>query len=138
MPSDTKVEPVSKGQLWTGRIMSALPSLVIAFAAIMKLTKAPAVVEGVAKSGYPVSLIVPIGIIELSCLIVYLIPQTSVLGAILVSSFLGGATATCVRVGDPAWPMPVLTGVLIWGGLFFREPRLRALIPLRSSRESKP
>jgi hypothetical protein len=138
MPSDTKVEPVSKGQLWTGRIMSALPSLVIAFAAIMKLTKAPAVVEGVAKSGYPVSLIVPIGIIELSCLIVYLIPQTSVLGAILVSSFLGGATATCVRVGDPAWPMPVLVGVLIWGGLFFREPRLRALIPLRSSRESKP
>jgi hypothetical protein len=131
MPSSTTSEPVSKGQLWAGRIMSALPSLVIAFAGILKLTKAPGVVEGVAKSGYPVSLILPIGIIEMSCLVVYLIPRTTVLGAILLSAFLGGATATCVRVGDPAWPMPVLTGVLVWGGLYFRDPRIRALIPFR-------
>ena len=133
MPSDTKAAPVSKGMLWTGRVMSALPSLLIAFAGVMKIAKVPGVVEGSAKSGYAASLVLPIGIIELSCLIVYLIPRTSVLGAILVSAFLGGATATCVRVGDPSWPMPVLTGVLIWGGLYFRDPRVRALIPLRSS-----
>jgi hypothetical protein len=137
MPSDTKAAPVSKGMLWTGRVMSALPSLLIAFAGVMKVAKVPGVVEGSAKSGYAASLVLPIGIIELSCLIVYLIPRTSVLGAILVSAFLGGATATCVRVGDPSWPMPVLTGVLIWGGLYFRDPRVRALIPLRSSVEGE-
>ena len=119
--------------LWTGRILTAIPSLIVGFAGAMKLTHSPQVIEGFAKTGYSASLVTPIGIIELSCVIVYLIPRTSVLGAILLTAFLGGATVTCLRVGDPSLPLPIITGILVWGGLFFRDPRLRALIPLRSA-----
>ncbi len=80
----------------------------------------------------PASLITPIGIIELACLTLYLIPRTSVLGAILLTGYLGGATVTHLRVGDPAFVGAVVAGIFVWGGLFFREPRVRALIPFRS------
>jgi DoxX-like family len=132
MPPEIQAAP-SKGMLWTGRILSALSSLLVGFAGIIKLTHSPQIIEGFAKMGYPASLVLPIGIIEVSCVIVYLIPRTSVLGAILLSGFLGGAIATCLRVGDPSLPLPVVTGIFVWGGLFFRDPRIRALIPLRSS-----
>jgi DoxX-like protein len=95
----------------------------------MKL--APAV-EGTARLGYPVGLVVPIGIVLLACIAVYLIPRTSVLGAILLTGYLGGATATQVRLENPWFLFPVGVGVLIWGGLFLRDDRLRALIPVRS------
>jgi hypothetical protein len=133
MTSATQTNPVSKGMLWTGRIMSAISSLLVGFAGAIKLIHSPQIIWGFAKMGYPASLVWPVGVTEVSCLIVYLIPRTSVLGAILLTGFLGGATATCLRVGDPSIPLPIVTGMLVWGGLFLRDPRLRSLIPLRSS-----
>jgi len=88
------------------------------------------VVEGFTHLGLPESLAPGLGILELACTIVYVIPQTSVLGAILLTGYLGGATLTNLRVGD-AFFAPILLGVLVWGGLFLRDQRLRALIPLR-------
>jgi hypothetical protein len=81
--------------------------------------------------GFPLSLSSGLGILELSCTLLYVIPRTSVLGAILLTGYLGGATATTVRIGDPFY-LPVLFGIMVWGGLFLRDPRLRSLIPLRS------
>jgi len=129
MPSATA--PVSKTMLWTGRVMSALPVLLILLGAVMKLMKLPAVIEGFAHGGVPEKLIVPVGLIELTCVVVYLIPRTAVLGAILMTGLLGGATITTLRVGDPTYPMPVVLGMLAWGGLYLRDARLRSVIPLR-------
>jgi DoxX-like family len=132
MQTDFQPAPVSKKMLWTGRIISALPVLMLLLSAGMKLAKPPFVVEGFAKSGYPEHLLVVLGIVEVVCTIIYLIPKTSVLGAILLTGYLGGATATHVRMEDPNFVMPVLTGVLVWLGLLLRDRRLWALIPLRS------
>jgi hypothetical protein len=117
--------------LWTGRIMSTLPVLLILFGSVLKLMKTAAVIEGFAHSGVPEKLIVPVGLIELVCVVTYLIPRTAVLGAILITGLLGGATITTLRIGDPTFPMPVVLGMLAWGGLFLRDVRLRELIPLR-------
>jgi hypothetical protein len=122
---------VSKTTLWTGRVMSVLPVLLILLGSVMKLMKHPSVLEGFARAGVPERLILPVGLIELVCVVVYLIPRTSVLGAILMTGLLGGATITTLRVGDPTFPMPVILGMLAWGGLYLRDVRLRALIPLR-------
>ena len=122
---------VSKTALWTGRVMSALPILMILFGSVMKLMKTPAVIEGFVRAGVPERLIITVGAIELACVIVYAIPQTAVLGAILMTGLLGGATLTQMRIGDPTWPLPVVLGMLAWGGLFMRDLRLRDLIPLR-------
>lgn len=122
---------ISKGALWTGRVMSALPVLLLLMSAVMKLMKLPAVIEGSAHAGLPERLIVPVGIIELGCTVLYAIPATSVLGAILMTGLLGGATISTLRIGDPSYPFPVILGMLAWGGLFFRDPRVRELIPLR-------
>ena len=111
--------------------MTALPALLMVFSAVMKLLKPATVVQGCAQFGIPESHIIPLGIVELACTILYVIPRTSVLGAILLTGYLGGATATTARVGE-AFIMPVTVGVVLWGGLFLRDPRLRALIPLRS------
>ena len=123
--------PVSTKVLWVGRVMSALPVLLILLGAVMKLMRLPAVIEGFAHSGVPERLIVPVGVIESTCVVVYLIPRTAVLGAILMTGLLGGATITTLRVGDPTFPMPVVLGMLAWGGLYLRDMRLRALLPLR-------
>ena len=120
----------SKAMIWTGRVMTALPALMFLMSAGMKLAKPPMVVEGMAKSGIPEHLAVPIGILELACTIVYLIPQTAVLGAILLTGYLGGAIMTHLRIGE-AWISPAIIGVLVWGGIFLRDSRLRTLIPLR-------
>lgn len=130
MSTHPSPSPVSKKLLWTGLVLSVLPSLLLIFSAIMKLAKPPAVVEGFAHFGYPLSVIPAIGIVQLACTFIYLVPRTSILGAILLTGYLGGATATNVRVGD-TWIPTVILGVLVWGGLFLREPRLRALMPLR-------
>jgi DoxX-like protein len=122
--------PVSKTALWTGRVMSALPVLLVLFGSVMKLMKTAAVVEGFTRAGVPERLIIPVGIIELLCVIVYVIPQTAVLGAILMTGLLGGATITNLRIGDPTYPMPIVLGMLAWGGLFLRDVRLRELIPV--------
>ncbi|HKN36980.1 MAG TPA: DoxX family protein [Terriglobales bacterium] len=132
MQSAAQTAPVSKGRLWAGRILSAIPALMLLFAGIMKLLKPPSMIQGLAQYGYPESLVVIIGILEMVCAVVYLIPRTSVLGAILATGFLGGAAATNVRVKDPSFVLPVVFGVLVWAGLFFRDERLRALIPLKN------
>ena len=111
--------------------MSAVPVLMILFGSVMKLLKTPAVIEGTVRAGLPERLITTVGTIELVCIIVYVIPQTAVLGAILMTGLLGGATVTGLRIGDPTWPVPVVFGMLAWGGLFMRDLRLRELIPLR-------
>jgi hypothetical protein len=132
MPSDTQTTPISKKSLWAGRIISALPVLLLLLSGVMKLMKPASVVQGFAHFGYPESVIFTLGIIELACTVIYLIPRTSVLGAILLTGYLGGATATNVRIGDPLFFAPAVLGVLVWAGLYLRENRLRALIPLRS------
>jgi hypothetical protein len=120
--------------LWAGRIMSALPVLLLLFSAALKLARPASTLQAMARYGYPEHLLVAIGLLELFCTLVYLVPQTSILGAILLTGYLGGATATNVRVGDPAGFLTVLLGILVWGGLYLRDERLRALIPLRGSR----
>jgi uncharacterized protein YndB with AHSA1/START domain len=127
----TETTHVSKGALWAGWIVSVLPVLLLLFSGVMKLVKPAPVTEGFVHLGYPESLALGIGLLELVCTIVYLIPRTSVLGAILLTGYLGGATATHVRVGEPFY-IPVVLGVLVWGGLYLRDGRLRALVPGRS------
>ena len=117
--------------LWTGRVLSALPVLMMLGGAIYSLIKPAAVREGFAQFGYPERFFTAIIIVEIACVVLYVIPQTAVLGAILLTGYLGGAVATHVRIADPAFFMPVLVGVIVWLGLFLREPRLRSLIPLR-------
>ena len=122
--------PVSKKALWTGYIMTALPALLFLFGGVMKVMKPQSVVEGFAKSGLPERLAVGLGILELTCTVLYLIPGTAVLGAILLTGYLGGAILTHLRIGESVI-MPFLIGVVVWGGIFLRDPRLRELIPFR-------
>jgi hypothetical protein len=124
--------PVSKGKLWGGRIMSWLQALFLLVDGVMKLFKPAVVVEATTKLGYPEDIILPLGIILTLSTIVYLIPRTAVLGAILLTGYLGGAIATHVRVGEGLFPIsfPIIFGVLLWGGLYLRDNRLRTLIPL--------
>jgi hypothetical protein len=117
--------------LWAGRISSAIPVLMLLFSAVLKFIKPAFVLQEFARLGYPQSLLLSLGILELACTVVYVIPRTSVLGAILLAAYLGGATATHVRIGDPFF-IPIGLGVLVWAGLFLRDDRLRALLPLRS------
>jgi len=132
MESATQAATISKKVLWAGRILSAIPVLFLLTSALAKFMKPPNVLEGFAKFGYSESIIVKLAIIELAFTAIYLIPRTSIFGAILLTAYLGGATATHARVGDPAFIGPVLTGVLLWLGLYLRDERLRALVPLRS------
>jgi hypothetical protein len=133
--SAAETVPSSKGKLWAGRILSALPALFLILDAIMKLAKPPFVVQGTIQVGYPENVIVPLGVVLLVCTILYLIPRTAILGAILLTGYLGGAVATHVRHGDPLFShilFPVYIGVMLWGGIYLRDARLRALLPLRS------
>jgi hypothetical protein len=125
--------PVSKTTLWIGRILGGVAVLFLLFDAVIHLTKPAPVAAAFAELGYPVGLAVGLGILELVCLIVYLLPQTSVLGAILLTGYLGGAVASNLRVGHSLFEdvFPVLVGGLVWAGLYVREDRLRVLVPLR-------
>jgi hypothetical protein len=131
MQSDTLSAPVSKKMLWTGRIVSALPVLMLLMSGVMKLIKPDSVVKGSAELEWDESLLLGLVIAELACTIIYVIPQTAVLGAILLPGYLGGAVATHVRIGEPFFA-PIILGVLVWGGLYLRDGRLRELVPLRS------
>jgi len=122
---------VSGKMLWTGRIVSIIPAILILFGAIVKLLKAPGVAAGFAKAGLPEHLILVVGSIEFLCVVIYLVPRTAVLGAILIAGLMGGATATNVRVGDPSFAITLTLGVLVWLGLFLRNRELRELVPLR-------
>src|SRR5262245_21052897 len=127
-----EVQP-SKGKLWTGRIMSGLPALFLLFDGVMKLFKPEFVVKATVQLGYSESVIVPLGIVLTVSTVLYLIPRTAVLGAILLTAYLGGAVATHVRISAGLFEIvfPVIFGVLLWGGLCLRDAQLRALIPLR-------
>ena len=121
--------PVSNTRLWIGRVMSAIPVLILLASAAMKLAKVGGFSEQFAHLGWPLELAVGLGVLEVTCTVLYLIPATSVLGAILLTGYLGGATATHVRVGDPFFMQPLL-GALVWGGLYLRDVRLQALMPI--------
>jgi hypothetical protein len=131
MQSATHTVLLSRKVLWSGRILSALTALFLLFDSGLKVMKLAPAVEATARLGYPASLVLPIGIAELICVVLFVIPRSSILGAILLTGYLGGAAATQVRLRDPWFFFPVVIGVLVWGGLFLREDRLRALIPLR-------
>ena len=128
-------QPVSstKPIIWAGRIISAFAILFLAFDSIIKVLNMAPAIEATTQLGYPVGLVVGIGLLELACLAIYTIPRTAVLGAILLTGYLGGAIATQVRAASPLFSVvfPLIIGALIWGGLFIREERLRALLPLR-------
>ena len=116
--------------VWVGRVISILVSLLFAMSALMKLKGGPEVIQGMAHLGLPESLIVPLAILEISCVVIYAIPATSVLGAILLTGYIGGAICTHLRVGDPFF-MQIGFGIFVWLGLYLREERLKELIPLR-------
>ncbi len=131
METSASTPAVSKAALWTGRVFSVLPCLMLLFSASMKFNPGnPDLQKGFEHLGVPVSLAIGLGVLELVCTVVYLIPRTAVLGAILLTGYLGGAILTHLRVGDPYW-VQALLGIVLWGGLWLREPRLRALIPLK-------
>ena len=133
MQSNTHAVPPSKMMLWAGRIISGLVALFLLVDGVMKLVKAEVVVKTTLELGYPESVVVGLGVVLTACTVLYLIPRTSILGAILLTGYLGGAVATHVRVGEGLFPVlfPVVFGGLIWGGLFLRDDRLRSLIPVR-------
>ncbi|WP_437203653.1 DoxX family protein [Planctomicrobium sp. SH664] len=122
--------PSPKWMIWTGRVLSTLVVLLLLMSAVMKLARAQPVLEGMPKMGYPVELAVPLGVVELVCTLLYVFPWTRTLGAILLTGYLGGATATHLRVSEP-FIGPVMIGVVTWLGLFLRDSRLRVLLPFQ-------
>ena len=129
--SPASPSPNPTWMVWTGRVVSALPVLALLMSGAFKFMKPnEEMVKGLDHIGWKADQLSTLGIVEIACTVLYVIPQTSILGAILLTGYLGGATATHVRVGDP-WFAPVIIGVLVWLGLFLRDARLRALIPLR-------
>jgi hypothetical protein len=116
--------------LWTGRVLSTLIVLFMLMDGVMKIVKPEPVVKGTMEMGYPESAIVPIGVAALAGAILYMIPQTAVLGAIVLTGFFGGAVASHVRVQDSWYFFAIAFGIITWLGLYFRDARVRALIPL--------
>ena len=123
---------LTRSALWTGRVLTGLGSMFLLFDAVMKLVKPQFVVDATVQLGYPESAIVGIGIALLVSTVLYLIPRTAILGAVLLTGYLGGAVATHVRVGGPAFNIvfPVIFGALVWAGLWLRDRRVRNLLPL--------
>jgi uncharacterized protein YjeT (DUF2065 family) len=134
MPSATQTNPVSKWNFWAGWIMSLVSGLFMLLDGAMKLVKPPQVIEATIKLGYPESIIFGLGIVLIGCTLIYLFPRTAFLGAILLTGYLGGAVASHVRLEEGLFPIlfPVVFASVIWGGLVLRDPRLRALLSLRS------
>jgi len=126
--STTPAASISKTALWTGRVLSTLPVLLLIMSSAMKISKNPQVIEGFAKFGFPPGLEVNIGLVELVCTVLYVIPRTAAIGAILLTGYLGGAVVVHVRGGEP-WFAPVVIGVVLWTGLVLRNPRLRSILP---------
>ena len=118
--------------VWVGGAISVLVSLIFVISAIMKLVGGAEVKEGIAHLGLPASMLTPLSMLELACAVVYLIPATSVLGAILLTGYIGGAICTHWRVGDQFF-IQVALGIFVWLGIYLREDRLKALLPVRRS-----
>jgi hypothetical protein len=135
LQSATQPGSLSKKAMWTGRIFSGLVAAFLLLDAIMHLMKPAPVVEAFAKLGYPLYLAVVLGIVELLCVVLYVVPRTSILGAILLTGYLGGAIAIQLPTGNSLFGevlFPFYMGVIVWGGIYLRDDRLRTLIPLRS------
>lgn len=134
MHSTTPSTTISSARLWTGRVMGTLPALFLLFDGVMKLVKPSFVVEATVGLGYAESVILPLGIVLLACTALYLIPPTAILGAILLTGYLGGAVASHLRAGDSLFEIlfPVVFGALLWGGLVLRDERLSSLVPWRT------
>lgn len=134
-PAETIARP-STAMRWGGRILTGIPVAFLIVDGVMKLANVKAVADAMPLLGWPAGLAAPLGILLLSCVALYVIPQTAVLGAILLTGYLGGAVATHVRIGDPLFShvlFPTYIGAMIWGGLFLRDARVRALIPFRGT-----
>jgi len=131
MQSELQAAPPSKSILWTGRVLSILAVLFMLFDSVGHIVKPAPVVQTFAQLGIPLHLAVTLGVIQLICIILYVIPQTAVLGAVLVTGYLGGAVAIHMRAGNPLFEciFPILIGILFWAGLLLRSPRLRAIFP---------
>ena len=121
----------SKVQRCVAYVLSALPVLLMTFSSLMKLSRQPMVVEGFAKSGLSADLVIVIGCLELLCVIVYLVPATAILGAILTTGYLGGAVFVHLRAHETTAIVPFLLGVFAWGGLYLRDSRIAELLPIR-------
>lgn len=134
MTDNAATKPTSTPVLWIGRIIGVLPALLLLAGGVMNVTKAKDAVEGAAKFGYAESTVVPLGVALIASTLLFLFPRTAVLGAILLTGWLGGAVATHVRAGDPVFNIvfPVVFAAVLWLSLVLREPRLRGLVPLRS------
>lgn len=129
-------ESISKSRLWTGRVLSVVAILFLLFDGITKLMMLPPVIEGTKRLGYPIELIPVIAIILLICTILYIIPNTSIFGAILLTGYLGGAVASNLRIESPLFSntlFPIYFAVILWAGIFLRDKRIGGLIPLRKT-----
>ena len=129
----------SKRALWTGRSISGLAVAFLIFDSVGKLLEVQPVIDGTKRLGYPPDIVFSLGVTLLSCVLAYLIPRTSVLGAVLLTGYLGGAVATHVRVGSPLFThalFPTYVAALLWGGLMLRDARLRAFLPWRDRSRS--
>ena len=133
MQSGTQPAPASRTSLWAGRVLSTLVLLLIGFTAMFGVLKPDVAKQGFAHYGYPDGAMLRITIVEIACAILYAIPRTSVLGAILLTGYLGGATSTHVRVGEPFF-LPVIVCIVLWLGLYLRDHGVRAFVPFRSEK----
>jgi hypothetical protein len=134
MTTTTADTPGSDGWPRTGWFLTGFAALFLTFDTVLKLAQLTPAVEGTVALGYPAHLVMTIGVIEMVCLVLYLVPTTSVFGAVLVTGYLGGAIATHVRIGSPLPShtlFPIYVALFVWGGLYLRDARLRALLPLR-------
>ena len=133
MQTSIQTLPTTKSARRAGLIVTALPVVFLLFDGVMKLVQPAEVTEAMARLGYPASLSPVLGVLLLACVALYVFPRTAVLGAILLTGYLGGAVTTHLRIGDGLFTLlfPVIVGALIWGGLLLRDSRLRALVPLR-------
>ena len=134
MPTVVQSGSLSKKALWGGRLVSGVVTAFLLFDAVIHLLKPAPVVEAFAKLHLPLSLAVEIGIVELLCLVLYVIPRTSILGAVLLTGYLGGAVAIQMTTSNSLFGeilFPVYVGILVWGGIYLRDDRLRTLFPWR-------
>jgi len=131
MEAETQVAVNPTWMKWVGLIISILAVLMLLMSAVFKFIKAPEAVQGMEKLGWDSTKLLTLGILESGCTLIYAFPRTAMLGAILLTGYLGGAVATHVRISD-AFISPIIGGLLVWIGLWLREPRLRALAPFRS------
>ena len=121
-------EAPSKVAFWAGWLLSVLPSLFLLSGSVMAARQLPQVVEGTAKAGFPASFLPILAGLEFCCVVLYLIPRTAVLGALLLTAYFGGAVASHARLGQPQWVVPVVFGVVVWAGLLLRRPGLRRMM----------